>query len=95
MVGGTVIGIIRRGDGTTRLHVRANKGEGCCLAEVTEKRKTGGAPVKVAIGDEAWFKDETVLWTEKEDGKILADARFDVAIPLRGRVIVCGCIHVE
>ena len=95
MVGGTVIGIIRRANGSTRLHVRGNKDDGCCLAEATEQRKVGGAPVEIKEGDEAWFKGDSVLWTRKEDGKIPADARFDVAIPMHGRVVVCNCIHVE
>lgn len=64
MIGGIVIGLVRREDGAL-LHVqdRPPHQYDCCSVRVEEKRVDDGAPVQINLGDEVWWQCGNVYWT--------------------------------
>jgi hypothetical protein len=73
MVGGKVIGVIRK-NGETLLHVQ-DKADTCAV-RCSEVRTDTGAPVKVRLGDAVWWQGRFVYWTPK--GTAAAGPRFGV-----------------
>jgi hypothetical protein len=65
MVGGKVIGIVRRPDGTTLVNVRERKGQNRCGVIVTERKMDTDEPVNISLGDTIWWQGEFAFWTPK------------------------------
>lgn len=62
MVGGDVIGIVRR-DGTTLLNVRDRTYGDLCAVRCKEVRRATGEDVHIRLGDKVWWQGEDVMWT--------------------------------
>lgn len=62
MVGGKVIGIARKADRTT-LHVRCSRSTDQVCVDCIEERLDGGGPIKIQVGDSAWWQGGFVMWT--------------------------------
>ena len=85
MVGGIVIGIARGAD-ETLLHVQGTGGEhnDTKSTRVVERRKLGGEPVVIEIGDSVWWQDRTLYWTPAAEiggsRETLGGVKYDVAL---------------
>lgn len=80
MVGGTVIGLAHRRDGTTLVHVadcphypkhgskHTKKGRGlvCPRPDTCSVRCRGKSRTEMEIGDQVWWQCGKVYWTPKE-----------------------------
>jgi hypothetical protein len=64
MVGGTVIGVSRRGD-VTLLNVKDNTYTDECAVRCVERRDDTGEDVRVMPGDQVWWQCGKVYWTPK------------------------------
>ena len=62
MIGGEVIGLVRRPGGETLLNVADRNGDTCAV-RCREVRKDTSEPVTIAIGDSVWWQCGVVLWT--------------------------------
>lgn len=86
MVGGTVIGLVRKPGEPTMLHIRdrAPYNDQICV-DVTETHRKDGSAVEIAIGDSVWWQCGLVMWTPKganRRGKCGRD--FDIQLPKVG-----------
>lgn len=85
MVGGKVIGIVRRLDGVTMLHVRDECNTDRCCVNCRERRIKSGEPVQIGLGDSVWWQSGLVMWTPhpvRNPGRCGID--FDIQLPKVG-----------
>lgn len=62
MVGGTVIGLSRKG-GETLLNVKDNTYSDECAVRCREFRTDTNEPVQIGVGDQVWWQCGQVYWT--------------------------------
>ena len=84
MVGGKVIGMVRKPDGVTMLHVRDTRSTDQVCVDVREERMDGGGAVEIAVGDSAWWQCGVVLWTPAYSGRRRCGDDFDIHLPKVG-----------
>jgi hypothetical protein len=65
MVGGIVVGIVRKPGESTLLHVRDTHGQGhdLCCVRAWERRRRDDTPVEIAVGDQVWWQSGDLMWT--------------------------------
>jgi hypothetical protein len=64
MVGGKVIGIVRKRGEPTTVNVEDTHHPGdTCGIEVWERRADNGTPVVIEIGDSIWWQGREAMWT--------------------------------
>lgn len=87
MIGGKVIGIIRKQSHTT-LNVRDTRYTDECCVDVREFRSDNGTPVHISIGDSVWWQSGSVMWTpsyvNSTDYPEDCGKRWDIQLPKVG-----------
>jgi hypothetical protein len=84
MIGGTVIGIVRKKEIATTLHVRDHHCTDQICVKVKEERSKGCGTVLISIGDQVWWQGNMVLWTPFYSKKKRCGQDHDIAIPKIG-----------
>lgn len=84
MVGGKVIGLARKADGTAMLHVRDTRYTDQVCVDVREERIDGSGAVVIAVGDSVWWQGGQVMWTPSYSKKRRCGEDFDIRLPKVG-----------
>lgn len=84
MVGGRVIGIVRRDGQPTILHVRDTRNTDQVCVDVREYRIDGQGPVEISIGDQVWWQGGMVLWTPSSSEQGHHHEDHDIRLPKMG-----------
>lgn len=84
MVGGRIIGLARKPDGVTMLHIRANRCTDQCCIDCREIRLRDGSRIVITIGDHVWWQCGQVMWTPHGSSRQRCGVDFDICLPKVG-----------
>lgn len=84
MVGGKVIGLVRKPGGVTMLHVLDTRSTDQVCVDVREERVGSGDSIEIAIGDSVWWQGDMVLWTPSYSAERRCGDDFDIPLPKVG-----------
>lgn len=83
MVGGTVVGISRKG-GETLLNVKDRTYGDECAVRCVERRVDDGRHVHISLGDQVWWQCGRVMWTPVPCGSGPCGKDWDIQLPKVG-----------
>src|SRR5262245_48503584 len=78
MVGGIVIGLAHRHDGTTLIHVQGTRGEKGSTCSV---RCRGKSRTEICLGDQVWWQCGSVYWTPNEPASVFIGFQHYTSTP--------------
>ncbi len=89
MVGGKIIGLVRRPDGLTTVNVQDTRYSNDTTAiRVREQRKDNGQTVSLSIGDSIWWQGREAMWTPEPTPRPLppdeCSKEWDIQLPREG-----------
>ena len=90
MVGGKIVGLIRRPAGPTTVNVQDTRysGRDFRAIDLREVRKDNGMPVELSLGDSIWWQGGDAMWTPGPMGRPLPADRcskdWDIHLPREG-----------
>jgi hypothetical protein len=84
MVGGKVIGLARKPDGVTMLHVRDTRSTDQCCVDCREERIEDGDRVRITLGDSVWWQSGQIMWTPGRSPRERCGQDFDIRLPKVG-----------